>query len=74
MFIRDMLVPTEGAHVKSLEAYEMYVAMCEQYGFKPMSIVWFGRAMGKHLYPSIQKKVDGKNIKVYPNVTMHKEF
>lgn len=74
MFIRDMLVPTEGAHVKALEAYEMYVAMCEQYGFKPMSIIWFGRAMGKHLYPSIQKKVDGKNIKVYPNVTMHKEF
>lgn len=54
---------------KTRDVYAMYVAYCEEEGFKPAGSTEFGRRLKKEGWESQQKKIKGNNVRVYQKVT-----
>lgn len=54
---------------KTRDVYAMYVAYCEEEGFKPAGSTEFGRRLKKEGWESKQKKINGNNVRVYQKVT-----
>lgn len=66
-FLHNYSDHIEGKKVRDI--YAMYVAYCEEEGFKPAGSTEFGRRMKKEGWESAQRKINGNNVRVYQKVT-----
>ncbi|OLN21415.1 DNA primase [Domibacillus antri] len=62
-FLQNYDAEIEGK--KTRDIYAMYVAYCEDEGLKASGSTEFGRRMKKAGWESKQKKIDGKNVRIY---------
>lgn len=66
----DRIIYEEGAYVSTSKLHMMYKTEQEMQGIRPMSTVWFGRAMRNKGVDSKTRRIEGKNQRVYLGIRL----